>query len=95
MCCLSDSVRKLFGETIHDMFECGCYFVVEGALLDIACMVFQRVCACRCSFHMLCLCFCMSEVISSLKSLRTGSHVFVLFKVYLCVSCILYYGRSL
>ena len=39
------------------------FSVVGGALLDIPCMVFQRVCyACNsivrlCSFHMFCLCF--------------------------------------
>ena len=39
-------------------------------------------CACdpnepsKCSFHMFCLCFCMSEVISSFRSLRAGSQVF-------------------
>ena len=71
------------------MFGCVCYFVVEcdgvvvcgGVLLDIRCMVFHRMCvlclwsqlASRCYFHMFCLCFCMSEVISSFRSLRTGS----------------------
>ena len=49
-----DSVCELFGETIRNMFGCGCYFVVEcyglvfsvggGALLDRPRMVFQRVC---------------------------------------------------
>ena len=48
MCC------ELFGETIRNMFGCGCNFclfnVMEvlsvggGALLDIPCMVLQRVC---------------------------------------------------
>ena len=33
-----------------------------------------------------CLCFCMSEVISSFKSLRAGSHVFALLMLFLCVS---------
>ena len=50
-------------------------FVVGGALLDRPCMIFHRMCvlclwsqwASRCSFHMLCLCFCMSEVISSFR----------------------------
>ena len=32
-----------------------------------------------------CLCFCMSEVISSLRSLRTGSQVGALLKLFLCV----------
>ena len=37
------------------------------------------------SFHMFCLCFCMSEVISSFRSLRTGSQVFALLMLFLCV----------
>ena len=39
---------------------------VGGALLD-------RPCVSKSSFHKFCLCFCMSEVISSFKSLRAGS----------------------
>ena len=31
------------------------------------------------------LCFCMSEVISSFKSLRAGSQVFALLMLFLCV----------
>ena len=38
-----------------------------------------------CSFHKLCLCVCMSEVISSFKSLRAGSQVFALLMLFLCV----------
>ena len=87
-----DSVCELFGETIPSVFGCSCYFVVEcngcfrcvcrGALLDRPCMVFQRVCVVpvilsKCSFHMFCLCFCMSEVISSIRSLGTLVGVFV------------------
>ena len=34
---------------------------------------------------MLCLCFGMSEVISSFRSLRAGSHVFALLMLFLCV----------
>ena len=34
---------------------------------------------------MFCLCFCMSEVISLLKSLRDGSQVFVLLMLFICV----------
>ena len=37
----------------------------------------------RCSFHMICLCFCMSEVISSFRSLRAGSQVFTLLMLFL------------
>ena len=32
-----------------------------------------------------CLCFCMSEVISSFRSLRDGSQVFALLMLFLCV----------
>ena len=32
-----------------------------------------------------CLCFCMSEVISSFRSLRAGSQVFALLLLFLCV----------
>ena len=34
---------------------------------------------------MICLYFCMSEVISSLRSLRTGSQVFAFLMLFLCV----------
>ena len=39
----------------------------------------------KCSFHMFCLCFCMSEVISSFRSLRAGSQVFTLLMLFLHV----------
>ena len=58
------------------------FSVCGGALLDRPCMVFQRVCV-LCSFHMFCLCFCMSEVISSFRSLRAGSQVFALLMLFL------------
>ena len=65
--------------------------VCGGALLDRPCMVFQSVC-CACdpnerlsAFHMFYLCFCMSEVISSFRSLRAGSQVFALLMLFLCV----------
>ena len=45
-------------------------------------MVFQR--ASKCSFHMFCLCFYMSEVFSSFRSLRARSQVFGLM-LFLCV----------
>ena len=45
-----------------------------GALLDRPCMVFQRMCV-----------LCMSEVISSFRSLRAGSQVFSLLMLFLCV----------
>ena len=35
---------------------------------------------------MFCLCFCISEVISPFRSLRTGSQVFVFLVLFLCVS---------
>ena len=34
---------------------------------------------------MFCLCFCMSEVISSFRSLRAGSQVVALLMLFLCV----------
>ena len=42
-------------------------------------------CVSKCSFHMFCLCFCMSEVISSFKSLRAGLQVFALLMLFLWV----------
>ena len=39
----------------------------------------------KCSFHRVCLCFCMSEVISSFESLRAGSQVFALLMLFLCM----------
>ena len=39
-------------------------------------------CASKCFFHMFCLCFCMSEVISSFRSLRAGSRVFALLMLF-------------
>ena len=50
------------------------FSVCGGALLDRPCMVFQRVCV---------LCFCMSEVISSFRSLRAGSQVFALLMLFI------------
>ena len=34
---------------------------------------------------MVCLCFCLLEVISSFKRLRAGSHVFAFLMLFLCV----------
>ena len=49
------------------------------------------VCGCACDpnerlsapFHMFCLCFCMSEVTSSFRSLRAGLQVFALLMLFL------------
>ena len=30
VCCMFDSVCELFGETIRNVFGCGCYFVAES-----------------------------------------------------------------
>ena len=35
--------------------------------------------------YVLFYCFCMSQIISSFKSLRAGSHVFALLMLFLCV----------
>ena len=69
------------------------FSVGGGDLLDRLYMVFQRTCVLcmssqctyKCSFHRFCLRFCMSEVISSFKSLRPGSQVFALLMLFLCV----------
>ena len=63
------------------------FSVDGGALLDKQCMVFQRMC----SFHRFCLCFYMSEIISSFKSLRTGSQVFALIILFRCVIILVYF----
>ena len=51
VCCVFYSVSALF-QSFHNMFGCGCYFVLKvmklfsvdgGALIDKLCMVFQRV----------------------------------------------------
>ena len=43
----------------------------------------------KCSSHMFCLCCCMSEVISSFRSLRVGSQVFALLILFLfCLSAL-------
>ena len=73
---------------VIDVFSVG-----GGALCHRPCMVFQRMCvlclwsqcSSMCSFHRFCLCFCMSEVISSFKSLRAGSQVFALIVLFVCV----------
>ena len=58
VCCVSDSVCELFGETIRNIFDVvvilfvkvmGVLSVGGGALLDIPCIVFQLMCV---------LCFC-------------------------------------
>ena len=62
--------------------------VVGGALLDISCMVFYRMCV-LCLYHLSerldipSICFVC--VISSFRSLRAGSQVFALLMLFLCV----------
>ena len=46
------------------------------------------------SFHMFCLCFCMSEVISSFRSLRAGSQVFALLMLFLCDFAYYVFGQE-
>ena len=74
-------------------------FVLCAACLTVfvnceSCMVFHRMCVfCasgpseRLDAPSICFClrFCMLEVISSFMSLRTGSQVFALLMVFLCV----------
>ena len=53
VCCVFDSVCELFGETIRNVFGCSAilllnimevFSVCGDALLDIPCMVFQKMC---------------------------------------------------
>ena len=84
VCCVLDSVYELFGETICTIFWCGCYFLlhvmeclvwVEVLLLDIPCIVFQRMCvvclwsqcASKYSYHMFCLCFVCRKLYAHLR----------------------------
>ena len=53
----------MFGCVVILLFSVVILSVVGCALLDIPCMVSQRICVlCLCSFHMFCWCFCMSDV---------------------------------
>ena len=45
---------------------------VRFSWLNIFATVWCRHCRILCSFHRVCLCFCMLEVISSFNSLRSG-----------------------
>ena len=66
---------------LNVMEVCG---VGGGALLDKPLWSSKEyTCASKCSFHMFCLCFCMSEVISSFKCLRAGLQVFTLLMLSL------------
>ena len=76
------------------------FSVCGGALLNRPCMVFQRmhvvpvllrVCVPSIGFVYV---FCMSEAISSFKSLRAGSQVFSLLMLFLCVNLhsVVYFG---
>ena len=60
-----------------------CLSVVAILLLNV--MDVFSVCASKYSFHMFCLCFCMSEVISPFRSLRAGSQVNAFLMIFLCV----------
>ena len=82
------------------------FSVCGSALLDRSCMIFQRMCvlclwsqcASKCSFHRFCLCFWMSEVLSSsFKILRAGSQVFALLMLFHCVNLhtMMWSGKSL
>ena len=86
-----ETIRNMFGCVCYFVVECDeLLSVVGNALLERPCMVFQRMCVwcllsqweSGCSFHMFCLCFCMSEVISSFRSLRAGSQVFALLMFF-------------
>ena len=71
-----------------------CLFVLCVACLTVFvnCLVSKECVCCACDPNeclsapsICCLCFCMSEVISSFRSLRAGSQVFALLMLFLCV----------
>ena len=41
VCCVSDSVCELFGETIRNKFGCGCYCIVGGEVMYFRCFCFR------------------------------------------------------
>ena len=101
LCCVLDSVCELFVKQFKQFAMClgvvailflnvmYVFSVGGGALLNRPCMVFQGMCvlylwsqcASKCFFHR----FCLSEVISSFKSLRDGSQAFAILMLFLCV----------
>ena len=83
-CLVKQFASELFGETICDVFGCvavlllngmAVFSVGGGALLDIQCMVFQRMCvlclrsqcASKCYFHRFCLCFACRKLSPHLR----------------------------
>ena len=69
---------------------------VFGCAQRMCVLCLYSQCASRCSCHMFCLCVCMSEVISSFRNLRAGSHMFVLLMLFLSVILhIMWSGKSL
>ena len=69
---MANPVQIMSTPTIWSSKECVCCACDPSELLDA-------------SSHMFCLCFCMSEIISSFRSLRAGSQVFALLMLFLCV----------
>ena len=59
-------------------------------LANNVCVVPVTQCASRCYFHRFCLCGCMSEVISSFRSVRAGSQVFALLMLFFVCDCAYY-----
>ena len=60
-------------EVLYSSIECVCYACGPSERIDAPSICFICV-------------FCMSEIISSFRSLRDGSHVFALLMLFLCVS---------
>ena len=44
--CVFDSVCEWFGDTISNVFGCGCYFVVEASIVLCICILFPMVQGC-------------------------------------------------
>ena len=49
-------------------------------------VLYSKECVCVMLLPYACMCYCMSEVISSFRSLRAGSQVFALLMLFICVN---------
>ena len=89
MCFVSYSVCELFDKQFAIFLDVVLILllnVMEGLNMGVGALLHAlSQYASRCSFHRFCLCLCMYEIISSLRSLRAGLQVFVLLMLFLCV----------
>ena len=92
---IEETIRTIYGRGCYFVVECygsvGCVwrcsigYTVYGFSKNVCVLCLGSKCAFRCSFRRFCLCVCMSEVISSFRSLRAGSQVFALIMLFRCV----------